>query len=281
MKLHRHVYNKNEGAGPWWKSAEWTLAATLRGRYRSIFAKGWWQFGRSSINRHLEVELALGGEDNMAQVGVVLPFLGRCHIGVRVPRAWTKGWIYERREWTLRIGYVGRWLELLFASDEGMRDSGMVSYYRDKLANGTYDGPWSRAALWPGWHLTIAPRPLDRLLGRTVCTVEKSEPEPVIVPMPEGNYPGTIVREHRTWKRPRWPWPSQVRADYSVTMDVGIPTPGKGENAWDCDDDAIFGTGGSTRSEAIANVAAAALRQRERYAGDGWTPNAGWPEVVA
>lgn len=342
MKPHLHVYNRNERGGPWWKTAQWSLGATIRGTYHGTLLKGWWQLGRSSINRRFEIELALGGEDNMAQVGLVVPFAFRWHIGVRVPRRLT-GWIYHRREWTLRIGYAGRWLELLIASDEHMRDTGMVDYYRrkrenpdcanckhyaafhsdpvlvrpssvkslddvDKLTtripnpgrrcitqNESVHGlpacscpgyvpaklPWTRVALWPGWHLTLAPEPLDWIFGRKDCVTTKGEPEPVIVPMPEGNYPGMARQETRVWKRKRWPWPSMVRSGWWIDMQVGVPTPGKGENSWDIDDDAIYGTGGSTRAEAIANVTAAALRQRERYAGDGWTPDKGWPEEIA
>lgn len=280
MKPHLHVFNRNEGAGPWWKTAQWSFGATVRGRYFGRIAKGWWKLGRSEITNYLELELAAGGEDGMVQAGVVLPFVGRGSIGVGVPRSWLKGWIYHRREWTLRVGYVGRWLEVLVASDEDMRDTGMVSYYRRQLDNGTYDGPWSRAALWPGWHFTFAPKPLDRLLGRKECTTVKGEPQPVIVPMPEGNYPGRAIREERVWKRKRWPWPSAKRADYWIEMDIGVPVPGKGENSWDIDDDAVFGTGGRTVPEAVANVTRSALRQRERYAGPDWRPADGWPEGV-
>lgn len=117
---------------PFIKGREWWWSPTIRGRYFSHIAKGWWRLGKSSITDHFEIEVAIGGEDNMLQAGVVLPFLGRAHVGLRVPRRLTKGWIYERREWTVRIGYVGRWAELLIASDEHMRDTGMVSYYRRK-----------------------------------------------------------------------------------------------------------------------------------------------------
>ena len=125
--------------------------------------------------------------------------------------------------------------------------------------------PWSRAALWPGWHLTFDPRPLDRLLGRVKCETTKGEPESVEVPMPEGKYPATLTREERVWKRPRWPWIKDRRVDYRVDLEVGIPSAGKGENSWDCDDDALYGTGGSTPAEAIGNAVKAALRNRANY----------------
>lgn len=304
------------------------------------FEAGWWNLlgGREGINNHFEIEFALGGEDNMVQWGLVLPFLGRVAVGVRVPRRWTKGWLYERREWTLRIGYIGRWLEVLIGSDEHMRDTGMVDYYKrkqehpdcvcghdprwhepvvkvtpgsaktiadfDRLAKyiqnetgrcitpaeinhgstpcectGYKKKPptWSRAALHPGWHFTFAPRPRDFLLGRKDCILTEGEPTEVQVPMPEGMYTGMLKREDRVWQRKRWPWPSQKSTDYWLSMTVGPPTPGKGENSWDIEDDAIMGCGGKTPEEAISNVVKAALRNRRRYASEKWVPAEGWP----
>lgn len=275
MGSRLHIFNRNEKGGPWWRTAQWTWDGTIRGKYRGTLAKGWWTLGRSSITNYLEAGIALGGEDNMVQVEATLPFLCRGAIGVRVPRKLTNGWIYQRREWGLRFGYVGRWAELLIASDEDMRDA--ASYYRDKLKAGTYDGPWKRAALWPGIHLTFRPRLRDRLLGRMECVTVTAESTLATVPMPEGNYAATIKREDRTWKRKRWPWPSQRRTDYSIDIPGGIPVPGKGENSWDCEDDGIYGTGGSSPIDAVANATRAALRQRARYAGPGWVPTAGWP----
>jgi hypothetical protein len=57
--------------------------------------------------------------------------------------------------------------------------------------------------------------------------------------MPEGKYPAHVKRERRTWKRPRWFTPL-VREYWDVDVESGIRVPGKGENSWDCDDDAIF-----------------------------------------
>lgn len=255
------------------RSLEWTLYIGGLG----TLAKGWMSW--SSTWKHFEIEFALGGEDNMVQAGIVVPFLGRFHIGLRVPRRLTKPWIYQRREWTLRIGYIGRWLELLLAYDDSARD--MRSYYTAKRKRGEDVGPWTRVALWPGIHINLTGHPRDRLLGRKVCTTTQGEATPVVVPMPEGNYPAVVTVEKRVWKRPRWPWPSHYRTDYSIDIPSGIPVPGKGENSWDCEDDAIYGTGGRSVHDAVANATRAALRSREQYAGKGWVPDKGWPEAVA
>jgi hypothetical protein len=275
FKLGLYIYNRNEDGGPWWTTAQWALWPTVFGKYLSTIAKGWWKLGWGEINRHFEVEFAIGGEDNMAQFGIVVPFLFRWTFGVRLPRKLTKGWIYDRRSWALRVGYIGRWFEVLIARDEQLAE--MASYYRACRQRGE-ELVWSRAALWPGIHLTFHPRPLDWVLGRKQqCVTTKGEPQPVTIPMPEGNYPGTMVREERTWKRKRSPWIAQRRTDYWVEIPDGIPTPGKGENSYDCCDDAIFGTGGSSPAVAIANVTKAALRQREKYGSKNWEPEGGWP----
>lgn len=282
-RLGLHVYNRRErkdgSLRPLVLGAQWAIHPTVRGYYLGTLFKGWWHLGPRSINRVFEIEVAVGGEDNMLQAGIVLPFLARFHVGVRLPRRLTRGWVYHRREWTFRVGYVGRWCELLFASDEHMRDTGMDSYYRRKREQGE-ELSWSRAALWPGVHLTFRPRVRDRLLGRAECVTTTGKPEPVIVPMPEGNYPAMIREERRVWKRKRWPWPSKTRRDYWVEMDVAIPVPGKGENSWDCDDDAVHATGRSTPHDAVANVTRAALRDRANYGSPNWVPDAGWPAEI-
>jgi hypothetical protein len=52
-----------------------------------------------------------------------------------------------------------------------------------------------------------------------------------------------------------------------VKIPGGIPHQGKGENAWDCGDDATFGLGCSARTvpEAIGEVVAVCLKDRRSY----------------
>lgn len=115
-------------------------------------------------------------------------------------------------------------------------------------------------------------------LGRSVHT--KSEPTAydVLIEMPEGYYPAKVELFTSTWKRTRWPWSKSVdRA--KVEVDGGIPVPGKGENSWDCDDDAIHaGTYPAIAVwEATAAIRESALRTRQRHGGEGWIPSDGWP----
>jgi hypothetical protein len=192
-------------------------------------------------------------------------------------------WIYQRREWTLRLGYIGHWGELLLAYDDDARD--MASYYRAKRERGE-DVSWSPLATWPGVRLVLDPRFRDRVFGRRERLVEEivQEDVPCVIPMPEGNYPAsaTVTREVRGRKRWR---PGHRTAHYThVKVDGGVPFPGKGENSWDCEDDAIYGSGadGQSIGAACGNLAASVMRYRERYgSGLAWVPDAGWPERIS
>lgn len=128
--------------------------------------------------------------------------------------------------------------------------------------------PWRKSMEWnsrdPWWVQGISFDIKRFVLGREECTLEVLEEGiPVLIPMPEGNYHGTVKIEQRTWKRPRWF--STVRKSASLDIPKGIPHAGKGENSWDCGDDGLFGIGGSTVEEAIGNAVESVLRARRRY----------------
>jgi hypothetical protein len=280
MKLYKHIYNLNERSGWRYKTGQWSVA--LHGKTRSLSTKGWWKLGKWSGMEYLEIEFAIGGEDNMIQVGVALPYLGRVYAGVGLPRRLTKGWIFHRRECTLLIGYVGSWIELrilfeVLHSDEHMRDTGMASYYRNKRERGE-ELRYNRVQTWPGWKLRLRPNLKDRVLGKAKYSRVAEDPISVVIPMPEGNYDATATRETATWERSRWPFSKKVTVRWNVRPEIGIPIPGKGENSWDCGDDAIYGQIGaaSSMADAIGRLVSSALGSRARYASLAWEPSDGW-----
>lgn len=123
------------------------------------------------------------------------------------------------------------------------------------------------------WH------PLDTLLGRRVSRIVEDEPEPCEIVMPEASYPATAKRYTQAWTRPRWPrWPLTIRrTGVEVEIPGGVPVPGKGENSWDCGEDAIFATGVALAPDgdmrmACEKVAMDAMRTRQRYAALDWRP---------
>lgn len=131
---------------------------------------------------------------------------------------------------------------------------------------GTDPHSWSSKTpkyLEGNWH------PLDTFLGRFNLKKTELEKKKVVIPMPEGDYPGTATVTYNVHGRPRW----FKRHYYSTWIDMdkgwGIPRPGKGENSWDCDDDAILGTGVNSRNiqEAIGHMVEVGLRDRAKYGG--------------
>jgi len=113
----------------------------------------------------------------------------------------------------------------------------------------------------------------DFFLGRNKYTKVDQEPIPATISMPEGEYPATVTFFTQTWKRPRWPWP-KVKNGADVDIEGGIPIPGKGENSWDCDEDAYMsiGTSATTVEEAVQNAIESVNKRRVRYGGKNWLP---------
>jgi hypothetical protein len=116
----------------------------------------------------------------------------------------------------------------------------------------------------------------DVLFGAAKYTKREVDRVAVVIPMPEGVYPAEAVIEDATWTRPRWPFGPWHRAR-SITLDCpqGVPHPGKGENAWDCDDDATFAmsTRARTVGEAIGDFVGSVMERRAKYSGLDWRPS--------
>ena len=96
--------------------------------------------------------------------------------------------------------------------------------------------------------------------------------------MPEGDYQDDYSIKRSIYKRPRWR--RRVLETMVVDLPVPIPVPGKGENSWDCGDDAIwsvaFNGANTSVEQAMNKVRDGALRDRERYGGKRWVPAEGW-----
>lgn len=152
-----------------------------------------------------------------------------------------------------------------------------------KLWNDMHE--WSSSApIWDARSKWRQPtiHPMDILFGRTHHQSEDISTEAMLLRLPEGQYPVAVTRTRRTWTRPRLPWWRKTAATITIASDGGIPIPGKGESGWDMEDDATysFSTHAPTVEAAAAALVASVLERRERYAGHGWVPAAGWPEYV-
>jgi hypothetical protein len=85
--------------------------------------------------------------------------------------------------------------------------------------------------------------------------------------LPEGLYRLVISEQQATWQRPRWPWPSRVSRSFDIEAIRPPMFAGKGENSWDCDDDAIFGMTSTERTAggAVGDYVGRVLSRRRRY----------------
>lgn len=116
-------------------------------------------------------------------------------------------------------------------------------------------------------------RPVDFLLGREkYSTQDKGKGEREIL-FSEGTYTAKVRLFTSTWKRPRWHWARTIeRAEVDVKS--GVPIPGKGENSWDCDEDAVFSltTPATNVDEAVEKFVKSVNSTRLKYGGENWTP---------
>ena len=123
-------------------------------------------------------------------------------------------------------------------------------------------------------------------LGRYVRTDDVIDRREVVLPLPEGRYPATVELHRTTLRRERL---RRVTTSYyaDLTPACGVPVPGKGENSYDCGDDAIYSSsaavstpeyGSEWVTEAVSGFVNGVLRQRSRYgSGLAYVPADGWP----
>lgn len=194
-------------------------------------------------------------------------------LGFEVYVSWDrrKGYDWPGQEWGVSIR--GERLAVEWACD----DSEMHYFTDAKGKRRSKPG-----AGWE-WHCYL----LDALLGdRRYSSVETGR-ETLTLVMPEGRYRADCVVDMATWQRPRWPWWPLTRRIERATIDFTPPVgiPGKGENSYDCDDDATYSvTTPIKRGSLHATLEAFALdtlKTRQHRGGLNWAPADGWPEVVA
>lgn len=115
---------------------------------------------------------------------------------------------------------------------------------------------------------------LDKIFGQNDYREETIQVGESKIFMPEKSYDCTYKIFKSYWKRPRSPF-TKTRMRIDVQIPEGIGIPGKGENSWDCGDDATFGVTkpyeGSIR-DALDEIAISALKTRQRHASLLWKP---------
>lgn len=134
-----------------------------------------------------------------------------------------------------------------------------LELWHDPMESRGQDPWWWRMSMY--WY---------NLPGRPVCKTEVLEERDVMIPMPEKSYPAQAKLMLYSWTRPFWFTKHLKRVQIDIPS--GIPFPGKGENSWDCGDDAAYGmTTGECRSiaEGIGMLVGSVLNDRVRYGGWG------------
>jgi len=138
-----------------------------------------------------------------------------------------------------------------------------VSLWENPMESNCTD-PW-----W--WSFNI--KPVDFLFGKERIVAEKVLDERLVkVRFPEAIYDVSFKLFRRWDKRPRW---KSKRFDICrIEMDPPIPVPGKGENAWDIGEDAIWSISCNATSidQAVIKLLDSVNRSRVRYGGATWLP---------
>lgn len=266
--LYRHGYHihaqnlHRDGAGQMWREGRaWFYRFVGDGDKGTDWAKKWeihaeWLAGN---RHHVGLSIQIGDHDDDVLLHVGVPFVS-VWFGIDPCPALTRllprtlrhvgaksYWHTDPREISVRLFDGALWW--LFWMDSGVSSS--------------TDPRWRRGTF----------RPVDVVLGKDQFSKRDVSTHRVLVPMPEKVYEGTVTMFLSAWKRSRWPWPRQMlRA--TLVMDDPVPFPGKGENSWDVDDDAIYEitTPATSPLDAVAALVASVERCRRQYGGKDWHP---------
>jgi hypothetical protein len=218
----------------------------------------------------LDLALSIGGEDSRVTLHLGVSRLISLFLGFGVPRAWLRGWVYDTREFGIRLGYIGDIAWMWIASDDRMRD--MASYYKAQKARGEHVGKSyfpTTAELWPGWQIKVRwPPVLDWIFGRDTYDRRALRTEQVVIPLDGKDYPATWTLEEMSRSRPRWPWRYGVHYGSEIKLEGDRPMfAGKGESGYDCGDDCIVSMGSNeiTSAGTVGQYVSRVLEYRSRY----------------
>lgn len=168
-------------------------------------------------------------------------------------------WVVDRIPGDMRVKYSGRSTRI------AVHDTALWWQFLVDDAGWTHSRPKWRDGSW---------HPLGHRLVQSEKVIEQRE---VLVPMPERSYRAKAqLEEIRVgWdKLPRRFDATKRRVKIDMLEGEQVPHPGKGENSWDCDEDATFGmtTPARTIEDGVGRLVASALRSRIRYGGANWKP---------
>jgi hypothetical protein len=210
-------------------------------------------------NRSLGAGVQVGGgeSDGDVQLSLSVPWL--CNLYLT-----TEGYLSPRpqREWELRYLLPGEF-------GEGGTLAFNFAHCRD-----FYGAKIGGVEKW----IDIA----DLVMGRDRYeAVQEARYELEVNLIGEPTYQVDAVVERATWTRtrPGWRWRRKTRLSVDLSFSPGIPVPGKGENSWDCGDDAVYSIHrpvDDASEEAVVRAcdkAVAGIRKtRRQRGGEDWKP---------
>ncbi len=173
------------------------------------------------------------------------------------------------REWGERRALATPWMR--FAYMAWPRQTGIAIHNGNIWVEiWNWDSGWdSKQPKWMAFNFS----PIDFLLGDRKYSHKTLASETRTLTMPEAIYSVDVELAEDSWKRPRWPWPTKIMRAH-IECPSGIPVPGKGENSWDCGEDATFGLtcGASSFQDAMSKLYETVMSSRERHGGRNWMP---------
>lgn len=200
----------------------------------------WWYFGNYNKSLHIEIAgwkstphiiFEVNGEDRGIMLSVSIGIAIYIVFKGLLPKSWcptytskySSGKIPEDREFSIKLHGGAIWWNF-WVSEE------WASYCKNKT--------WRMGSF----------RFMDKIKGKHKYQREESDRRQFLLPFLEGIYNVEVIKWNRTDSYPRWPtsrmitW--EVRAGYydekGEWKDKPIPVEGKGENSYDCDEDATW-----------------------------------------
>jgi hypothetical protein len=215
-----------------------------------------WHFGKEA--HHNSIGLRLGGDENDFTISAGIKGLFGFYFGL-------EGLIPWKWKMKTKMGYSPRQYGITLYEEYIWFD-----FHRDDY--GFSEG-------WKGLHLTFDWHKF--VFGKTKYETVDHAPAKIWIKLPEGEYLADAKMFESTWSWKRFKKPHKMMR-CEVTPEIPVPVPGKGENSWDCDDDAIYCSTFPCESleEAAVEFAESIMRTRRKYASEDWVPVKGFHRAV-
>lgn len=266
-----HLFRQNlstdtPGREHWPMIVHGRASLSTKDSYRRVLSLEWTMFLTTSC----ALTLRFDRDEREVRLHAAFPFLFSLFIGIPLSR-----WLVARLPWKHERGeydYAGGDRALGIEIHNG---AVWLSFWNDVMESRPIRDPW-----WYSVRVGLDDV-ADLVFGRDRAVITVLEAREVVVRMPEGPYRGfgklELMEKPRPrlprWLTPRW---RTVELDFQARP---IPVPGKGENSWDCDEDAVYKTNlpigkGEVIEDVVRRFEAKHLAERARRGGAGWRPEA-------